>query len=173
MTILTDLLERIDGLDKPGAAHLQRLLAEWQVLADLSFADLLLFVEDTDERGDEGYRCVGQMRPHTAQTIYVDDLVGDFFLRHQRPMVGRGFAEGRVIRDADPDWSTGVPVREEAIPVGYGGEIIAVISREANVATARSPSQLELTYLQAAGQLARMLCEGEFPYAAGDRPEEH
>ncbi len=171
MSILIDLLNSNASLHSHEVDHLQRLLAEWQILADLSFADLLLFVPDTDGV-NEGYRCVGQMRPYTAQTIYVDDLVGDFFLRHQRPMVGRGFAEGRVIRDADPDWSTGVPVREEAIPVGYGGRVIAVVSREANVATARSPSQLELTYLQAASTLAAMLAIGEFPYAAGDRPED-
>ncbi|MGI9018000.1 MAG: sensor histidine kinase [Euzebya sp.] len=171
MSALVDLLEHNPNLEHHEAAHLQRLLAEWQIVADLSFADLLLFVPDTDH-DDEGYRCVGQMRPYTAQTIYVEDQVGDFFLRHQRPMVGRGFAEGRVIRDADPDWSTGVPVREEAIPVGYGGKVIAVISREANVATARSPSQLELTYLQAASILAAMLAAGDFPYAAGDRPED-
>ncbi|HUG84453.1 MAG TPA: sensor histidine kinase [Euzebya sp.] len=172
MSALTDLLNRIPSLSGPESSHLRRLLAEWQIVADLSFADLLLFVNDTDEEGQEGYRCIGQMRPYTAQTIYLDDLVGDFFLRHQRPMVGRGFAEGKVIRDADPDWSTGVPVREEAIPVRYGDRVIAVISREANVATARSPSQLELTYLQGAATLASMMAEGEFPYAAGDRPED-
>ncbi|WP_370327824.1 sensor histidine kinase [Euzebya sp.] len=171
MSVLTDLLAHNPNLAGPAVAHLQRLLSEWQILADLSFADLLLFVQDSDG-SEEGYRCVGQMRPYTAQTIYVDDLVGDFFHRHERPMVGRGFAEARVIRDADPDWSTGVPVREEAIPVGYGGRVIAVISREANVATARSPSQLELTYLSAASALAAMCAAGDFPYAAGDRPED-
>jgi two-component system, sensor histidine kinase PdtaS len=171
VSVLSGLLARNANLRTHEVAHLQRLLAEWQIVADLSFADLLLFVEDVED-GREGYRCVGQMRPYTAQTIYVDDLVGDFFLRHQRPMVGRGFAEGRVIRDADPDWSTGVPVREEAIPVAYGDRVIAVVSREANVATARSPSQLELTYLQAAATLAQMLASGDFPYSAGDRPED-
>jgi two-component sensor histidine kinase/PAS domain-containing protein len=171
VTVLAGLLEHNPNLKGHEALHLQRLVAEWQIMADLSFADLLLFVEDTED-GQDGYRCVGQMRPYTAQTIYVDDLVGDFFLRHQRPMVGRGFAERRVIRDTDPDWSTGVPVREEAIPVAYGDRIIAVVSREANVATARSPSQLELTYLQAASTLAAMLATGEFPYSAGDRPED-
>ncbi|MEE8602572.1 sensor histidine kinase [Euzebya tangerina] len=170
MSVLTDLLGETD-LSTHEVRHIRHLLAEWQIVADLSFADLLLFVP-AKEGQDAGYRCIGQMRPYTAQTIYVDDLVGDFFLRHQRPMVGRGFAEGRVIRDADPDWSTGVPVREEAIPVGYGNRIIAVISREANVATARSPSQLELTYLQAASQLAVMMAAGTFPYAVGDRPED-
>jgi two-component sensor histidine kinase len=95
-------------------------------------------------------------------------------------MVGRAFAEARVIRDADPDWSTGVPVREEAIPVRYSGgllhedgagEVVAVITREANVSTARSPSELELTYLQSAGELAQMLVEGTFPYR-GETAEE-
>jgi two-component system, sensor histidine kinase PdtaS len=172
MSAITDLLSRIPDLTPPEAGHLRRLLAEWQIVADLSFADLLLFVGDADAEGRPGYRCVGQMRPYTAQTIYLDDLVGDFFDHHARPMVGRGFAEGVVIRDADPDWSTGVPVREEAIPVRYGPRVIAVISREANVATARSPSQLELTYLQGAATLASMMAQGEFPYAAGDRPED-
>src|SRR5690606_21448984 len=164
--------------------HLQRLLVDWQILADLSFADLLLFVRHDLDGGAgadarRGYLCVGRMRPYTAQTIYQEDMVGRWLPTAERPMVGRAFAEQRVIRDADPDWSTGVPVREEAIPVRLRSdedgvvvdEVIAVVTREANVSTARSPSQLELTYLQSAGELAQMLADGTFPYA-GDDPEE-
>ena len=183
MTLLEDLLLGRAGLDDDVVEHLQLLLSDWQVLADLSFADLLLFVGHRLPDGTPAYLCVGQMRPYTAQTIYQEDLVGQAFPITDRPMVGRAFAEQRVIRDADPDWSTGVPVREEAIPVRYlrgarapaegeaPGEIVAVVTREANVSTARSPSQLELTYLQSAGELAQMLAEGTFPYA-GDTPEE-
>ena len=69
MTVLSDLIGAADDLDPDAVEHLQRLLAEWQILADLSFADLLLFVRDHDERGVPGFRCVGQMRPYTAQTI--------------------------------------------------------------------------------------------------------
>jgi len=158
-------------LDADTVDHLQLLLADWQILADLSFADLLLFVGHTLVDGTAAYLCVGQMRPYTAQTIYSEDLVGQAFPVTDRPMVGRAFAEQRVIRDADPDWSTGVPVREEAIPVRFHGEVAAVVTREANVATARSPSQLELTYLQSAGELAQMLADGNFPYP-GDQAEE-
>jgi two-component sensor histidine kinase len=158
-------------LDADTVDHLQLLLADWQILADLSFADLLLFVGYTLVDGTAAYLCVGQMRPYTAQTIYSEDLVGQAFPVTDRPMVGRAFAEQRVIRDADPDWSTGVPVREEAIPVRFHGKIAAVVTREANVATARSPSQLELTYLQSAGELAQMLADGNFPYP-GDQAEE-
>ncbi|MGH8896487.1 MAG: sensor histidine kinase [Egibacteraceae bacterium] len=173
MSVLSDLLADRCQLDEAVIDHLQRLLAEWQILADLSFADLLLFVRHQMPDGTPAYLCVGQIRPYTAQTIYTEDLVGQVFPTTDRPMVGRAFAEGRVIRDTDPDWSTGVPVREEAIPVRYvgglviedgRGEIIAVVTREANVANARSPSETDLTYLQSAGEFAQMLVEGTFPY---------
>jgi two-component system, sensor histidine kinase PdtaS len=55
--------------------------------------------------------------------------------------------------------------------VRFGADSIAVVTREANVATARSPSNLELTYLQSAADLAQMLADGTFPYPQ-DRYEE-
>ena len=45
-----------------------------------------------------------------------------------------------------------VPVRQEAVPVRDGDRTIAVLSRDTNLASARMPSQLELTYLTAAGE---------------------
>jgi two-component sensor histidine kinase len=164
MSLFADLLADCPGIDETGIDHLQLLLADWQILADLSFADLLLWVRTELPTGQPGYKCVGQMRPYTAQTIYHEDMVGTVFPAMSRPMVGRAYAERRVIRDADPDWSTGVPVREEAIPVCFRDDVLAVVTREANVSTARSPSQLELTYLQSAGELAQMLADGTFPY---------
>src|SRR5690606_23117841 len=77
---------------------------------------------------------------------------------------------GRIVREGAPDWSTGVPVREEAIPVPFDDRIIAVVTREANLAVVRSPSALELTYLQTADELSQMLAEGSFPYP-GEDPE--
>ena len=171
MSVLSDLLRDRSNLRTAAVDHLQLLLGEWQVLADLSFADLLLWVPCTAPDGRPAYLCVGQMRPYTAQTIYTEDQVGQIYPVTSRPMIGRALAEGRVIRDADPDWSTGVPVREEAIPVRFSEEVIAVVTREANVSTARSPSQLELTYLQSAGELAQMLAEGTFPHPGGVHEE--
>ncbi|QBI19183.1 ATPase [Egibacter rhizosphaerae] len=171
MSLPEDLLRDRVGLREDAIAHLQSLLSDWQILADLSFADLLLWVPVPHEGVRESFLCVGQMRPYTAQTIYAEDLVGEVYDVRQRPMLGRAVHEQRVIRDADPDWSLGVPVREEAIPVRFRDEVVAVISREANVSTARSPSQLELTYLQTASQFAQMLADGTFPYPEQE-PEE-
>jgi two-component system, sensor histidine kinase PdtaS len=142
-------------------------VSEWQVLADLSFADLLMFCRSPDTRE---LTVVAQMRPYTAQTIYQEDLVGTTFAADERKAVTRAFDEAAIIRDGDPDWSSGVPVREEAVPVTFDGEVIGVVTREANLSMVRAPSQLELTYLQVANELCHMLAEGSFPYP-GIEPE--
>jgi two-component sensor histidine kinase len=82
--------------------------------------------------------------------------------------VAKALVEERIVREGDPVWRAGVPVRIEAIPVRYQGKVVAAISQEANLATARTPSRLELTYLQCAGELAQMITEGSFPYPASD-----
>jgi two-component sensor histidine kinase len=164
---LQDLVEEHAGLADAAVDHLQAIVSDWQILADLSFADLLLFCRD-QQSGE--LIVVAQMRPYTAQTIYYEDLVGYRFQPEERPAVVRAYRDDQIVRDGDPDWSTGVPVREEAIPVQFDGEVIAVVTREANLSMVRAPSQLELTYLQTANELSSMLAAGTFPFA-GEDPE--
>jgi len=76
--------------------------------------------------------------------------------------------ERRIHRESDPDWTSGVPVRAEAIPVTRDGKVIAVIERSTNLNGARTPSRLELTYLAGADDLSRMISEGTFPYPGHD-----
>ena len=158
MSVLRDLAREHTALSEGEIEHLHRLLAEWQLLADLNFADLLLFAERRDE---DGFIVLAQVRPYPAQTLYQDDMVGGVV--EHRPRVRTAFTEGRIVREGDPEWREGTPIREEAIPVRTGGRIVAVVSSEQNLATARTPSKLELSYLQAAGDLAQMIAEGTFP----------
>jgi two-component system, sensor histidine kinase PdtaS len=164
---LEELVEDHAGLDSIAIDTLHAIVSDWQILADLSFADLVMFCRDPHTHE---LMVVAQMRPYTAQTIYQEDLVGQTFAPEERPGVTRAFEEGRIVRDGDPDWSTGVPVREEAVPVPLEGQVIAVVTREANLSMVRAPSQLELTYLQAANDLCQMLSEGAFPFP-GEDPE--
>ncbi|HEX9889817.1 MAG TPA: sensor histidine kinase, partial [Nitriliruptorales bacterium] len=166
MSSLQELAE-VAGLSDTAIDQLQAIVSDWQILADLAFADLLLFCREPDGLA---FHVLAHMRPYTAQTIYHEDLIGQTFEPEQRPAVVRAFDTGQIVRDGDPDWSTGVPVREEAIPIEFDGQIIAVVTREANLSMVRSPSQLELTYLQTADQLVQMLLEGTWPYP-GDDPE--
>jgi two-component system, sensor histidine kinase PdtaS len=171
MTSLQELVETHTSLTDADIDHLQALVSDWQILADLSFADLLLFCRiDPPHDDEEEYIVIAQMRPYTAQTLYTEDLVGRVFSDIERRAVSTALRDERIVREGDPDWSTGVPVREEAIPVRHGEDLIAVVTREANLSMVRSPSQLELTYLQTAGELAQMLAEGLFPFP-GEDPE--
>ncbi|WP_127783806.1 histidine kinase N-terminal domain-containing protein [Rhodococcus sp. X156] len=68
MSTLSELLGEHTGLTGAAADHLQELVGEWQLLADLSFADYRLWVPVP-----EGLLCVAQVRPTTAHTSYPVD----------------------------------------------------------------------------------------------------
>ena len=169
MSSLGELVEERVGLSDAAVDHLQAVVGDWQILADLSFADLLMFCRD---EVTNQLVVVAQMRPYTAQTVYQEDLVGKAFPPDDRPNVQRAFREHHIVRDGEPDWSTGVPVREEAIPISFDGEVVAVVTREANLSMVRAPSQLELTYLQTADELSAMLSSGAFPFPDEDPERE-
>ncbi|MGA8846760.1 MAG: histidine kinase N-terminal domain-containing protein [Nocardioides sp.] len=162
MPSFTELVRRHTDLGGADVAWLQLLQADWQIIADLSFADLVLWLED--RRGD-GFWAVGQMRPTTGPTAYVDDVVGTYVEHGRRPLLDAAFAESRVVRDGDPEWRDEVPVRVEAIPVVRDGRVIAVIGRHTNLLGVRTPSRLELSYLQTAADLTQMIATGDFPGA--------
>ncbi len=161
---LNDLVRQHTSLTEPDLEWLHVLVSDWQLLADLSFADLVLWVPTRD---GQGYVAVAQMRPTTGPTAYLEDLVGQFLARGKKPLLDAALDEGRIVREGDPEWRDEVPVRVESIPVRRDGRVIAVISRNTNLLTARTPSRLELTYLQTAADLAQMIAEGRFPHLGG------
>jgi len=157
---LLELVRSHTDLDESDVGVLQLLMADWQIIADLSFADLVLWLPDS---GGEGFWAAAQMRPTTGPTAYVDDIVGSFVANGRRPMLDSAYADGRLIREGDPEWRDDVPVRVETIPVPHAGRVIAVIARNTNLLGVRTPSRLELSYLQAAADLTAMIATGDFP----------
>ena len=161
----TDLATKRTGLSLADADWLHALISDWQLLADLSFADLILWVPLPTVDGEpSSWVAVAQMRPTTGPTSFAEDVVGVTSDAGERPLLDTARSERRIWRESDPDWTSGVPVRSEAIPVTRAGQVIAVIERATNLNSARTPSRLELTYLQGADDLARMVAEGTFPY---------
>ncbi|WP_183094474.1 sensor histidine kinase [Nocardioides stalactiti] len=167
MPSLSAVARRHTDLDDADIAWLQRILADWQIIADLSFADLVLWLPD---RQGTGYWAGGQMRPTTGPTAYLDDIIGTFLPVGRRTLVDTALAQGRIAREGDPEWRDEVPVRVEAIPVRREERVIAVIARNTNLLGVRTPSRLEINYLQTAGDLTKMIASGHFP-APGQRSD--
>ncbi len=160
MPTLSDLLVSAVDLPPPDVEWLHLLVGDWQLLSDLSFADLVLWVP---LREGQEWLVVAQCRPSTGPTAFHDDLVGKITTAAANPLVTTAWRERRPVRDRDPHWNDDVPVRQEAIPVERRGKLLGVLSRHTNLGATRTPSRLELTYLQCADDLARMVADGEFP----------
>ena len=158
---LTNLARRHTALTAADVDWLQALVSDWQLLADLSFADLVLWAPLQD---GSGWVVLAQMRPTTGPTTFHDDVVGSFASTGTRPFLDAARQEKRICREGDPEWTRGVPVRRESIPVTREGKVIAVIERSTNLSSARTPSRLELTYLKGADDLAQMVASGMFPW---------
>lgn len=160
MPTLSEVAESRTSLGHRDVDHLHRLLGAWQLIADLSFADLLLWCALS---GEEGFVCVGQMRPYTAQTVHPEDDFGKVIRPEELPVVERAFLEGRTWRSDEPLLIDGVPVRMEALPVPFEGRVIAVVTKEGAPLTHRRSGELEANYLECSSALGRMLAEGTFP----------
>ena len=167
MSALTDTLAARTSLTDAQAEHIARLVGEWQLLSDLAFADLLLWVPVAVPAAEAGsvpaFLCVAQCRPTTGPTAYQHDQVGVLQVGSRVAPLRVAFNEGRIFREVDPDWDGDLPIRREAIPVRFQDRVVAVIGRDANLASVRTPSQLELVYLQSAADLAGMIADGTFP----------
>ncbi|MFT4263944.1 MAG: histidine kinase N-terminal domain-containing protein [Nocardioides sp.] len=163
MPSLTEIVRSHTDLEDADVAWLHLLMADWQIVADLSFADLVLWLPDRD---GQGFWAAGQMRPTTGPTAYVDDVLGTFVPVGRRPLLDAAWAEGRLVREGDPEWRDEVPVRIESIPVRREGRVIALVDRNTNLLGVRTPSHLELAYLRTASDLTRMISEGYFPSPA-------
>jgi two-component system, sensor histidine kinase PdtaS len=143
---------------------LRSLISDWQLLADLSFSDLLLWVplRTEDRSWPDGFRVVAQIRPTTGPTVFPEDQRGQSVRWGDRPHLETALSEERISRDRDTAMHAGALVIEEAIPVRLNGRITAVIGKYASTISARTPSRLELVYLQTANELAVMIAGGHF-----------
>jgi two-component system, sensor histidine kinase PdtaS len=159
MSSLSERLARGPGTGPAQVDHVRRLVADWQLLADLSFADLTLWVPL--EAGS--WWCVAQVRPLTAPTSRPEDLVGTEVSGPEAAPFTVAKTEGRPVTEGEPDWTGAAPRRREVIPVRHEGVVVAVLAKDTNLAVTRSPSTLELTYLDIAADLYLMVSAGTFP----------
>jgi len=165
MATLSELVTANSKLQEHEVEHLAELVAEWRLLADLSFADLVLWlpIRKDEKSWPQGYVAIAQIRPTTAATVFGDDLIGSKINWGQRPLIDQALSEGEIVKDTQPEKVGEIMIKEETVPVIFDNKTLAIISRHRNADLMRSPSKLELNYREIAHLIFRMVSEGNFP----------
>jgi two-component system, sensor histidine kinase PdtaS len=155
---LNEMLRASTDLDSPDREWLHLLVGDWQLISDLSFADLILWVRPASGE----WTAVAHVRPNTGQMVFYEDVVGQGSPPHLRGLLEEAWRAGGVVRAPQVHHRDDVRVREEAFPVPRAGHPVAVVSRHTNLG-GRTPTRLELTYISIGDALVHMVAEGAFP----------
>ncbi|MCX7521096.1 histidine kinase N-terminal domain-containing protein [Microbacterium sp. STN6] len=149
---------------------LHMLVGDWQLLADLAFADIVLWVPSDDADGE--FVAVAHARPSSAATLFYRDFVGQKIKAEWRDQVMRAFETAQIVDSSAPDWYEETPTRVRAVPVmrrinprspDIDPVPVAVITRHSNLSEARTPGRQELTFNECANDLFAMIASGDFP----------
>lgn len=168
MSTLSDLVLAQGRSDEADIEWLHLLVGDWQLLADLAFADIVLWVPTVDD----GFVAVAHARPSSSATLFYRDFVGQGIKPEWKKQVTEAFEGGTIVDSAAPDWYEETPTRVRAVPVlrrldASGPETtahpIAVITRHTNLSEARTPSRQELTFNECANDLFAMIASADFP----------
>lgn len=168
MSTLSDIVLAQGRSSEEDIEWLHVLVGDWQLLADLAFADIVLWVPTTDG----SFVATAHARPSSAATLFYRDFVGQRIKPEWKQQVTEAFEQVRIVDTAAPDWYEETPTRVRAVPVlrrvsPTGTETaptpIAVVTRHSNLSEARTPSRQELTFNQCANDLFAMIASGDFP----------
>ena len=135
MATLNDLLRLSTQLESLDREWLHLLVGDWQLISDLSFADLILWVRrsllDADAESEDAvmgeWVAVAHVRPNTGQMVFYNDVVGRASMPHLDALLDEAIGAGTLVRAPQVHHHDEMRVREEAFPVLRGGRPIAVV----------------------------------------------
>lgn len=168
MSTLSDLVQAHGRGNDADIEWLHLLIADFQLLADLAFADVVLWIPTQDD----GFLAVAHSRPSSSATLFYRDFVGQAIKPDWLEQVTQAYATKRLVESSAPDWYEETPTRVLAVPVCRarstdGSEVvdqpIAVLTRHSNLKEARNPSRQESTFNECASELFAMIAAGAYP----------
>lgn len=139
---------------------LHHLVADWQVIADLSFADLLLVIQN----GDGDYVVAEQCRPSTAITLRTDDLLGKKLDDSLVPELNEAIKSETSFHSSTLRSIGRATVCYVYAPVRHRGKTLGLVMRETNLATRESNGRYEMESINAGKTLFDMIPREQFPY---------
>lgn len=164
MSTLSELVLAQGISDEQDVEWLHLLVRDWQLLADLAFADIVLWVPSTEG----SFIAVSHARPSSSATLFYRDFVGQKIRSEWRRQVTEAFELNMPVDYGAPDWYEETPTRVRAVPVVRRNadgtrSTLGVITRHTNLSETRNPSRQELTFNECANDLFQMIAVGDFP----------
>lgn len=165
MSTLSELIAKYGEPSKANIEWLTLLLSEWQLVADLLFADLVLWIPN--KQG--GFVAAGHARASSAATVFFRDITEEPIRKEWAQLATQAFESGEIVDQKTSDSSDGLLTKLSAIPVRRGSinepnqAPIALITRHTNLADTRTPNKLQINYVNCGNALLQMISEGSFP----------
>jgi len=168
VSTLSDLVQAQGRSSDADIEWLHLLVGDWQLIADLAFADIVLWVPSAEG----SFVAVAHARPSSSATLFYRDFVGQAIKPEWKQQVTESFDTCAIVDSGAPTWYEETPTRVRAVPVvrrlSPSGKAvtespIAVITRHTNLSEARTPSRQELTFNECANDLFAMIASGDFP----------
>lgn len=169
MADFSQILATRPDFDDSDKEWLHHLVADWQVISDLSFADLLLILQ----KGDGSYVFAEQCRPSTVVSMRIDDVVGqevDPWMVEEcnKAMKHHGvYKSENMITDGDMNiCNTYAPIRHNAKTLG-------LVLRETNLENREANGRYEWESISVGRQLFSMIAREQFPYTDAVMNQRH
>jgi two-component system, sensor histidine kinase PdtaS len=159
LAIFTDPINEYADFAPGDAEWLHLLVGDWQLIADLAFADLALWLPTPDG----SYVALAHVRPSTTHTVFHSDFVGERIRADLLPLADAARRSQVIERSSESDWTTEMAMRVEAVPMVRNGRTLAILTSHMDLSSSRMPSRLELTYRQCAYDLLHMGTLGLWP----------
>jgi two-component sensor histidine kinase len=148
---------------------LHALIADWQVIADLSFADLVLWIFD----GKNGFIAAGHARPSSAATVFYRDITGKPVEKAWSQIISKAYKTGEAVDFGQVDKYQGMPARLSAVPVfrrlnftnptGITPSPIAVVTKHTNLGEVAAPNKTRLNLSSLGDKLLGMVLDANYP----------
>lgn len=142
---------------------LQLLVGDWQLVADLALADLVLWCPAPRPDPAEGFVAVAQVRPFTAPTLFHRDIVGSRARADLRAVVASTWSGGERPEGAGPVETPDGTLQVRLWPVVRRGRVVAVLSAHGDPHGRPSRSVIEENYIRTADSLLDMMQHGRWP----------
>jgi two-component sensor histidine kinase len=138
-------------------------MADWQLIADLAFGDLVLW---TPKAGK--LQASAHARPAASATLFYRDITGTPSRFDWDQIIQAAWTSGTPVLSDEPTNFEGVRTKIDAYPVFAPGKQsdslpIAVITRHTNLGESRVPNKLQLNFVAIGNALLQMVSRGAFP----------